>query len=105
LQCYRSRTRSTKNPPTFISLRRAAAIQTYQPLLKSLLENVDIEKIVRDVYRSAGYGGPWNPDPGKIRVTTELCEEVLHGDEEQYASQAVYLTCQRLYGCLATSSS
>ena len=38
---------------------------------------VDIKKIVRDVYRAAGYGGSWNPEPGKIRVTTELCEEVL----------------------------
>ena len=42
---------------------------------------VDIKKIVRDVYRAAGYGGPWNPDPGKIRVTTELCEEVLSAEE------------------------
>ena len=42
---------------------------------------VDIEKIVRDVYRAAGYGGSWNPDPGKIRVTTELCEEALSPEE------------------------
>ncbi len=42
---------------------------------------VDIEKIVRDVYRAAGYGGSWNPDPGKIRVTTDLCEEVLPAEE------------------------
>jgi S-adenosylmethionine synthetase len=42
---------------------------------------VDIEKIVRDVYRAAGYGGSWNPDPEKIRVTTELCEEVLPAEE------------------------
>ena len=42
---------------------------------------VDIEKIVRDVYRAAGYGGPWNPDPGKIRVTTDLCQEVLSAQE------------------------
>ena len=42
---------------------------------------VDLEKIVRDVYRAAGYGGPWNPDPAKIRVTTELCEEVLPAEE------------------------
>ena len=40
-------------------------------------QSVDIEKIVRDVYRAAGYGGSWNPDPEKIRVTTELCEEIL----------------------------
>ena len=38
---------------------------------------VDIEKIVRDVYRAAGYGGSWNPDPGKIRVSTDLCQEAL----------------------------
>ena len=42
---------------------------------------IDIEKIVRDVYRTAGYGGSWNPDPGKIRVTTELCQEVLPPEE------------------------
>jgi hypothetical protein len=42
---------------------------------------VDIEKIVRDVYRAADYGGPWNPDPRKIRVTTELCQEVLSAEE------------------------
>jgi S-adenosylmethionine synthetase len=44
-------------------------------------QRVDIEKIVRDVYRDAGYGGPWKPDPAKIRVTTELCEEVLPAQE------------------------
>ena len=42
---------------------------------------IEIEKIVRDVYRAAGYGGSWNPDPGKIRVTTELCQEVLSAEE------------------------
>jgi hypothetical protein len=26
---------------------------------------VDIDKIVRDVYRAGGYGAPWNPDPGE----------------------------------------
>ena len=42
---------------------------------------VDIEKIVRDVYRAAGYCSSWTPDPEKIRVTTELCEEVLPAQE------------------------
>lgn len=42
---------------------------------------VDIGKIVRDVYRAAGYGGSWTPDPEKIRVTTELCEEALPAEE------------------------
>ena len=42
---------------------------------------VDIEKIVRDVYRAAGYAGSWNPHPGKIRVTTDLGQEVLSAEE------------------------
>ena len=42
---------------------------------------VEIEKIVRNVYRAAGYGGSWNPDPWKIRVTTELCQEALSPEE------------------------
>ena len=42
---------------------------------------VDIKKIVRDVYLAAGYGGSWNPEPELIRVTTELCEEVLPARE------------------------
>jgi S-adenosylmethionine synthetase len=42
---------------------------------------VDVEKIVRDVYRAAGYGGIWTPDPGKIRETTDLCEEALSAEE------------------------
>ena len=42
---------------------------------------VDIEKIVRDVYRAVGYSGSWNPEPGKIRVTTDLCQEELSAQE------------------------
>jgi S-adenosylmethionine synthetase len=42
---------------------------------------VEIEKIVRNVYRAAGYGGQWKPEPGKIRVTTDLCQEKLSVEE------------------------
>ena len=42
---------------------------------------VDIEKIVRNVYRAAGCGGPWKPEPEKLRVTTDLCLEVLPPEE------------------------
>ena len=44
-------------------------------------QSVDIEKIVRNVYRAAGYDGPWKPEPGKIRVTTEVCQEILSAEE------------------------
>jgi S-adenosylmethionine synthetase len=43
--------------------------------------SIDIEEIVRDVYRAAGYGGSWKPEPGKIRVATDLCQEVLSAQE------------------------
>jgi S-adenosylmethionine synthetase len=42
---------------------------------------VDIEKIVRNVYHAAGYGGSWNPDPSKIRVITDVCQEILSPQE------------------------
>jgi S-adenosylmethionine synthetase len=42
---------------------------------------VDIETIVRHVYRAAGYGGLWKPEPAKIRVTTDLCQEILSVEE------------------------
>jgi S-adenosylmethionine synthetase len=42
---------------------------------------VEIEKIVRRVYRAAGYGGSWKPDPEKIRITTDVCQEKLSAEE------------------------
>jgi S-adenosylmethionine synthetase len=42
---------------------------------------VYIEKIIRNVYRAAGYGGSWKPEPGKIRVATDLCQEALSPEE------------------------
>lgn len=38
---------------------------------------LDKESIVRDVYRAAGYGGPWIPDPDRLRIIGDLCEEEL----------------------------
>lgn len=40
-----------------------------------------LEDIVRDVYRHAGYGGPWNPAPETLEVTDDLCREILPEDE------------------------
>jgi S-adenosylmethionine synthetase len=42
---------------------------------------IDTESIVRDVYRKAGYGGPWIPDPKRLRITSDLCEEELPAEE------------------------
>jgi S-adenosylmethionine synthetase len=40
-------------------------------------EQIDKHRIVRGVYESAGYGGAWIPDPSKLRITDDLCEEAL----------------------------
>lgn len=42
---------------------------------------VDVDRIVRDVYQRAGYGGPWMPAPGNLVITTDLCEEELPEQE------------------------
>jgi S-adenosylmethionine synthetase len=38
---------------------------------------VDTYSLVRDVYAAAGYGGAWIPDPAKLRIVEDLCEEAL----------------------------
>lgn len=38
---------------------------------------VDKHRIVRDAYTAAGYGGAWIPDPQKLRIFNDLCEEAL----------------------------
>jgi hypothetical protein len=45
------------------------------------MQPVEIEKVVRHVYRAAGYGGRWKPEPGKIRITTDVCQEELSAKE------------------------
>ncbi len=42
---------------------------------------LDIGQIVREVYQRAGYGGPWIPDPAKLCLTADLCEEELPAKE------------------------
>jgi S-adenosylmethionine synthetase len=44
-------------------------------------ERVDVDRIVRETYQRAGYGGPWVPGPGQLRITTDLCEEELPAQE------------------------
>ena len=42
---------------------------------------VDVDRIVREVYTRAGYGGAWMPAPGNLVITTDLCEEELPAQE------------------------
>lgn len=45
--------------------------------IASGVQEIDLDQIVRSVYRRAGYGGFWNPLPERLRITTDLCIEEL----------------------------
>jgi S-adenosylmethionine synthetase len=47
-------------------------------------EEIDVEEIVRDVYRSAGYGDGWYPAPGEVIVLSELCLGPLKDGEAEF---------------------
>jgi S-adenosylmethionine synthetase len=49
-------------------------------------EEIDIPEIVRDVYRSAGYGVDWSPNPGDLNVSTDLCTGPLEEGEAEFRS-------------------
>ena len=49
-------------------------------------EEIDVSGIVRDVYRSAGYGGDWAPDPGGLEIRTDLCLGPLEDGEAEFRS-------------------
>lgn len=49
-------------------------------------EEIDITGIVRDVYRSAGYGEDWGPNPDNLDVRTDLCLGPLEGGEAEVRS-------------------
>jgi S-adenosylmethionine synthetase len=36
-------------------------------------DTIDVQGLVRDVYRTAGYGPDWRPGPEDLRVETDLC--------------------------------
>lgn len=45
---------------------------------------IDVERIVRDVYRSAGYGDGWYPAPEEVVVQSELCVGPLEEGEAEF---------------------
>jgi len=49
-------------------------------------EGIDITGIVREVYRSAGYGGDWMPGPENLEIRTDLCLGPLEDGEEEFRS-------------------
>jgi S-adenosylmethionine synthetase len=47
-------------------------------------EEIDITGIVRDVYRSAGYGEDWEPNPDNLDIRTDLCLGSLEDGEAEF---------------------
>jgi S-adenosylmethionine synthetase len=45
---------------------------------------IDIPHLVRDVYRSAGYGGEWDPEPDNLVIETDLCLGPLEDGESEF---------------------
>lgn len=46
--------------------------------------NIDVDRLVRDVYRSAGYGDGWRPAPEEIKVNNQLCLGPLEVGESEF---------------------
>jgi len=47
-------------------------------------EEIDVKGIVREVYRSAGYGGGWYPSAEEVIVQSELCLGPLEKGEAEF---------------------
>ena len=50
--------------------------------------DIDVAGLVRDVYRTAGYGGLWGPEPDGIEVRCDLCLGPLEEGEAEFRSLA-----------------
>ena len=50
--------------------------------------SIDLQALVRGVYRSAGYGGHWRPAPQDIRVGGNLCVDALVEGEAEIRSMS-----------------
>jgi S-adenosylmethionine synthetase len=47
-------------------------------------EAIDVDDIVRDVYRTAGYGDGWFPSPDQVTVISNLCLGPLEDGEADF---------------------
>ncbi len=46
--------------------------------------SIDVDALVRDVYRSAGYGNGWYPAPEDLHITNALCQGALEDGEAEF---------------------
>jgi len=51
-------------------------------------QDIDVETIVHDVYRGAGYGEGWYPAPPQLKVVSNLCVGLLEDGEADFRELA-----------------
>jgi S-adenosylmethionine synthetase len=51
-------------------------------------EDIDLEALVRDVYRTAGYDASWRPSPDEVRVVSNVCVGPLEEGEAEFRELA-----------------
>ena len=65
-------------------------------------QEIDVDAIVRDVYRSAGYGDDWYPAPGDLKIDNQLCLGPLEDGE---ADESDGLSAEQLSEAICISDS
>jgi S-adenosylmethionine synthetase len=66
-----------------VAIHRASVFITGRIACKDA-ESIPIDRIARDVLRSAGYGKEWQPDPDNLRVEADLCLGPLDDGESDF---------------------
>jgi S-adenosylmethionine synthetase len=51
-------------------------------------EEIDVPRLVRSVYASAGYSNDWHPEPSALEVTADLCLGPLGDGEAEFRGSA-----------------
>ncbi|MGA1729741.1 MAG: methionine adenosyltransferase domain-containing protein [Steroidobacteraceae bacterium] len=70
-----------------VAVHRASVFVTGRLACKGA-DGIDVERLVREVYRSAGYDERWLPDPEGLRIVTDLRREPLAEGEPEFRDYA-----------------
>ena len=66
-----------------VAVHRAAVFVTGRIACQEA-EGIDVSRIVRDVYASAGYSQHWRPAPEELAIQTDLCLGPLNDGEAEF---------------------
>lgn len=66
-----------------VAIHRSAVVVTGRVACHEA-ESIDVDGLVREVYRSAGYGPDWRPAPEELNVDVQLCLGPLEDGEAEF---------------------